>query len=97
MLHPDVTCIGPDGKFGYKADDLALHADGDIRITSVDREPVVAHVTGSVGVTHIRCRMTGVLKGEPFANVMVYTRACCHSDNGWQVVAAHVMIVGPAQ
>jgi hypothetical protein len=41
--------------------------------------------------------MTGIFKGEPFANVMAYTRAWCHSDNGWQVVAAHVMIVGPAQ
>jgi hypothetical protein len=49
LLHPDVTFIGPDGKFGSKADDLALHAAGDIRITSVDREPVVAYVTGSVG------------------------------------------------
>lgn len=60
----------------------------------MEPEPLVAHVIDAVGVTHLRCRMTGIYRGAEFANLMAYTRAWYHGDRGWQVVAAHVMNIG---
>ncbi len=97
LLHEDVTFIGPDGSLGTKADDLRAHRDGVIDVTTSEVTQLLTHVHGSVGIAHVLCRMKGTFLGEPFNNRMAYSRTWVWTDGGWRVVAAHVMVVGPAE
>ena len=93
LIDDDLVFTGPDGAIYSKADDLAAHRSGAIRITRLD--PSEEHVQrfGSIAVISVRMEMVGTFQGAPFEGPMRYTRVWCQRADGWRIVAGHVSAI----
>ena len=82
-----------DGSLATKADDLALHRSGRLRITHMELlERRILHLEATSVVS---CRMdsAAVLDGAPIAAVLRYTRVWDKGSGEWRVAAGHMSIV----
>jgi hypothetical protein len=84
---------GIDGKLYGKADDLALHRSGKLRITRMD--PGERHVLrfGAVVVINVRMEAAATVDGAEVSGPLRYTRVWCERPGGWRVVAGHMSAV----
>lgn len=93
LIDDNLVFTGPDGAIYSKADDLAAHRSGTIRITQLD--PSEEHIQrfGPMAVISVRMEMAGTFQGAPFAGPMRYTRVWCQRADGWRIVAGHVSAI----
>lgn len=82
-----------DGTLAGKADDLALHRSGRIRITRM--EPMERHVLdlGQTSVVSVKMDAAAVIDGAPIEAVLRYTRVWHRRNDGWRLVAGHMSMV----
>src|SRR5262245_46616560 len=82
-----------DGRVVGKADDLALHRSGRLRITRMD--PADRHILdlGQVAVVSVLMQASAVLDGGEVSGPLRYTRVWCERSDGWRVVAGHMSAV----
>lgn len=94
LVDDALVFTGPDGLLYGKADDLAAHREGWVRITHlVPSEERVIALGDGVAVLSVRMEMAGTFRGAPFAGPMRYTRVWRATADGWRVVAGHVSAV----
>jgi hypothetical protein len=93
LIDDALVFTGPDGNIYSKADDLAAHRSGAIRITRL--EPSDEHVQrfDGIAVVNVRMEMAGTFNGAPFAGSFRYLRVWCRRPDGWRVVAGQVSAV----
>jgi ketosteroid isomerase-like protein len=97
LIDEDLLFTGPTGQLASKADDLAAHRTGTVRITSHEPEDMrVRWITDDVAAVALRTRLGGEVAGEPFAGTWRYTRIWARSNGRWRVVAGHVSQVPSA-
>jgi ketosteroid isomerase-like protein len=82
-----------DGRVVGKADDLALHRSGRLRITRMD--PADRHILhlGTVAVVSVLMQASAILDGGEVSGPLRYTRVWCERADGWRVVAGHMSAV----
>ena len=82
-----------DGRVVGKADDLALHRSGRLRITRMD--PADRHILhlGPVVVVSVLMQASAILDGGEVSGPLRYTRVWCERADGWRVVAGHMSAV----
>lgn len=91
LIDDDLLFAGPDGELATKADDLAAHRDGVIRISAHEPEEVrVRRVGEDVAVVSLRARLRGEFGGAAFAGTFRYTRVWTRSRGQWRIVAGQV-------
>ena len=95
LVDDALVFTGPDGAVYGKADDLAAHRQGWVRITRLEPSEERIQRFGSIAVISVRMEMAGTFRGEPFAGPFRYTRVWCERPDGWRVVAGHVSAVQP--
>ena len=95
LVDDALVFTGPDGAVYGKADDLAAHRQGWVRITRLEPSEERVQRFGNVAVVSVRMEMAGTFKGVPFAGPFRYTRVWCERPDGWRVVAGHVSAVQP--
>ena len=93
LVDDALVFTGPDGAVYGKADDLAAHRQGWVRITRLEPSEERVQRFGTVAVVSVRMEMAGTFKGAPFAGPFRYTRVWCERAEGWRVVAGHVSAV----
>ena len=94
LVDDRVIITGPDGASATKADDLAMHRAGVLKIDKLVEEDLQLLVDGSTGVTALRAWVEGVNAGAPFATWLRYTRTWISGGTGdWRIVAAHISVV----
>jgi ketosteroid isomerase-like protein len=94
LVSDDLLFTGPDGELAGKADDLAIHRDGVVRLSAHEPEELrVRRVRDDVVVAALRARLAGVFGGAPFAGTYRYTRVWAREGGRWRVVAGHVSAV----
>jgi hypothetical protein len=84
---------GPDGRLGTKAEDLAAHASGAVRIRAHEPEELrVRPVTPDVAVSALRARLVVEVGGATVSGTFRYTRVWAREggDARWRVVGGHV-------
>lgn len=83
---------GPDGSLGTKAQDLAAHGSGAVRVRAHEPEELrVRRVGADVAVAALRTRMRVEVGGETVQGTFRYTRVWAREDGGpWRVVGGHV-------
>jgi hypothetical protein len=82
-----------DGTLASKADDLALHRSGRLRITRMDPlERRLLHL-GPTSVVNVRMNAEAVMDGVPVAAILRYTRVWHKRPEGWRLVAGHMSTV----
>lgn len=90
LLDDGLVFTALDGAVVGKADDLALHRSGRLRITRMD--PGGRHVLrlGAVVVVIVRMEAAAVVDGAEVAGPLMYTRVWHERDGHWRVVAGHM-------
>ena len=63
LLHPRLVAVGPDGSVVTKADDLAAHRSGRLRILRLVEEQLELHDDGASGVTRTVALVEAVQDG----------------------------------
>ena len=93
LVDEALVFTGPDGLLYGKADDLAAHREGWVRITRLEPSEERVQRLGGVAVVSVRMEMAGTFRGAPFAGPFRYTRVWREQGGGWRVVAGHVSAV----
>ncbi|MBC7919755.1 MAG: nuclear transport factor 2 family protein [Ferruginibacter sp.] len=90
LLSDELLVTGPDGQLVGKADDLAAHRAGTIRIkTMVPRETTFKFLP-EVAIVFVLMDMQGFFQAQPFAGRYRYTRVWRNQNGSWQIIAAHI-------
>ena len=95
LIADGLLFTGPDGQLGTKAEDLAAHGSGAVRVREhVPEELRVRCVNRDVAVSALRTRLVVEVGGATVAGVYRYTRVWARAAGGaWQVVGGHVSAV----
>lgn len=92
LLSDDLLFTGPDGMLGTKAEDLAAHGSGAVRVRAHDPEELrVRRVGADVAVVALRTRLAVEVGGTLVRGTYRYTRVWAREgDAAWRVVGGHV-------
>ena len=91
LLSDDLLFTGPDGHLGSKAQDLAAHRSGVVRIR--DHEPTelrVRRVGADVAIVALRTRLVVEVNGATVRGTYCYTRVWAREHGSWRVAGGHV-------
>jgi ketosteroid isomerase-like protein len=92
LIADDLLFTGPDGQLGTKAQDLAAHGSGVVRVRAHEPEELrVRRVGEHVAVAALRTRLAVDVAGTQHRGTYRYTRVWARErDGAWQVVGGHV-------
>jgi hypothetical protein len=93
LLDDRLVAVGPAGTRFGKADDLAAHRSGALRVTRMDEESLDVLVDGALGVTRAVFSAAALVDGAEEAGRLVYTRTWVRRDGTWRVLAAQIGVV----
>ena len=95
LIAEGLLFTGPDGQLATKAEDLAAHGSGAVRVRAhVPQELRVRRVNRDVAISALRTRLMVEVGGATVAGVYRYTRVWARAAGGaWQVVGGHVSAV----
>lgn len=93
LLDDELYFTGLGGGAFSKADDLAAHRAGQLRITKM--RPLDRHITslGPVAVVSVLMDAEAVVAGVANVATLRYTRIWHQRPDGWKVVAGHMSAV----
>lgn len=96
LIDEDLHFIGLGGAVYTKADDLAAHSSGQIRITKM--VPLERHLQslGDVVVVSALMDTEATVAGVPNAARLRYTRVWCRRGDTWRIVSGHMSLAEPA-
>lgn len=96
LLSADTVFTNQTGARLTKADDIAVHRSGLLRIERLDPEGhTLIRVLGDSAIVCMTVELAGTYEDQPFGGTFAYTRIWHRSpSNGWQVEAAHCSPVG---
>lgn len=78
-----------------KADDIAAHQSGLLRIKQLDirGEPII-RLLGDSAIVCVTVDLAGAYDGQPFGGAFAYSRIWHRSGDQWQIEAAHCSPAG---
>lgn len=90
LLSDDLVFTDQDGRRLSKADDMAAHQSGLLRIKAleVQGEPLI-RVRDDAAIVCVTLDLAGAYDGQEFGGTFAYTRMWHRNDGRWQVEAAH--------
>lgn len=94
LLSDDLIFTDQSGRLLTKADDLAAHRSGDLKLDTVDYSERHVRDAGEVAVVSVLARLSGSYGGSGFTGAFRYTRVWVRGERGWQVLAAHCSTAG---
>jgi hypothetical protein len=90
LLDPELMFTGPDGSMASKADDLAAHRAGVVKMTRMDLVNRHIKVWDGWAAAAVMVDLAGLFQGQPFEGRYGYTRFWRLTDGVWRVVAGQV-------
>lgn len=97
LIADDLLFTGPDGKLGTKAQDLAAHRSGVIRIREhAPSELRVRRLGIDAAIVALRTRLLVEVNGSPVHGMYRYTRVWAREGGRWRVAGGHVASVPEA-
>jgi len=91
LISDDLLFTGPDGKLGTKAQDLAAHRSGAVRIR--EHQPTelrIRRIGSDVAIAALRTRLVVEVNGETVRGTFRYTRVWAREQGSWRVAGGHV-------
>ena len=90
LLSDPLIFTNQDGVRLSKADDMAAHQSGLLKIDRLDAkgEPIIRVLYNSA-IVCVTIDLAGTYDGNAFGGVFAYTRFWHHDDDRWQIAAAH--------
>jgi ketosteroid isomerase-like protein len=97
LIADELLFTGPDGKLGTKAEDLAAHAAGVVRMKEHEPEELrIRRVGADVAVVALKTRLCVEVAGTVVRGTYRYTRVWAREQGSWRVVGGHVASVPSA-
>ena len=92
LVSDDLLFTGPTGELATKAEDLAAHRDGVVRIAVHEpRDMRVRRIGERVAIVALLTRLAGTYAGQPFDGSYRYTRVWAReADGAWRIAGGHV-------
>ena len=97
LLADDLLAVGPDGQLVSKADDLAMHRSGQVRIVAIEPVEVTIKPVADTVIVFALMALQVTFEGRPIAGHYRYTRVWTRRAGGWQISAAHISPVPHTQ
>jgi ketosteroid isomerase-like protein len=91
LIAEELLFTGPDGKLATKAQDLAAHRSGIVRIR--EHEPTelrVRRIGSDVAIAALCTRLTVEIGGATVRGTYRYTRVWAREQGSWRVAGGHV-------
>ncbi|QHV97521.1 nuclear transport factor 2 family protein [Spirosoma endbachense] len=90
LLSDELLVTGPDGKLVGKADDLAAHRTGIVRIKAMVPQEIIVKILPEAAVVFALMAMQGFIQDQAFEGLYRYTRVWSKQTGNWQIIAAHI-------
>ena len=94
LISDELLFTGPDGQLGTKAQDLAAHRSGALRIR--EHQPTelsIRRIGSDVAIVALRTRLAVEVNGEMVRGTFRYTRVWAREQGTWRVAGGHVSAV----
>jgi len=91
LIAEDLLFTGPDGQLGTKAQDLASHQSGLVKIR--EHEPTelrIRRVGNDVAIIALRTRLVVEVNGATIRGASRYTRVWARERGEWRIAGGHV-------
>ncbi len=89
LLADDLVFTDHTGHRMTKADDLATHKSGRLKIERIDISDQRVRPSGTGAVVTLVAEVAGAYDGQSFSATFAYTRVWEATDEHWRVAAAH--------
>ena len=91
LISDELLFTGPDGQLASKAQDLAAHGSGAVRIREhVPTELRIRRLGPDAAIIALRARLTVELRGAIAQGTYRYTRVWSREQGQWRVAGGHV-------
>jgi ketosteroid isomerase-like protein len=91
LIADELLFTGPDGELGTKAQDLAAHRSGALRIREhIPTELRIRRLGPDAAIAALRVRLTVDLQGSIITGSYRYTRIWAREQGQWRVAGGHV-------
>lgn len=93
LIDDDLQFVAPDGALITKAQDLATHAAGTLRLERLDCAESIYRMIGAAVLSITNAELAGHFAGQPFAGKFVYSRLWLQVGGEWRVSAGHASAI----
>ena len=93
LLADDLVFTDQAGRRLTKADDLAAHNAGRLKITQIDISDQHVRPSGTCAIATLVANVGGSFDGHSFSGLFAYTRVWERAEGNWRVAAAHCSAV----
>jgi ketosteroid isomerase-like protein len=94
LIADELLFTGPDGELGSKAEDLAAHRSGVVRVREHEPEELrIRRIGHDVAIVALRTRLAVEVSGTTVRGTYRYTRVWAREDGTWRVAGGHVAAV----
>ena len=91
LISDDLLFTGPTGELATKADDLAAHRSGLVRIRRHEPQHMrVRRIGNDVVIVALLTRLAGIYAETPFEGTYRYTRIWTREGGRWRIAGGHV-------
>jgi hypothetical protein len=93
LISAELLFAGPDGQLATKAEDLAAHASGAVRIREhAPLELRIRRVGEDVAIVALRARLMVEVNGAVVQGTYRYTRVWAREQGSFRVIGGHVAL-----
>lgn len=93
LLDDDLVFTDQNGRRLGKADDLAAHRSGLLRLDRIEAADAIFRVEGDTALVAVRVELAGSYAGQGFSGAFAYTRVWLRRGGKWRIAAAHCSAV----
>ena len=91
LIADELLFTGPDGQLATKADDLAAHRSGGVRIREhTPTELRIRRLGTDAAIVALRAHLTVDVQGSTVTGTYRYTRIWSREQGQWRVAGGHV-------
>jgi uncharacterized protein (TIGR02246 family) len=91
LIADDLLFTGPDGQLATKAQDLAAHRSGALRVREhIPTELRIRRLGNDAAIVALRAQLTVDVQGTTVTGTFRYTRVWAREEGQWHVAGGHV-------
>ena len=95
LINDDLAFTDPSGNVLTKADDLAAHRTGALKVERLELFDSKLHSVGSMVLVTTKAKLEGRFQKTAFSGVFAYTRLWSLSNGRWRIGVGHASMIGP--